>query len=158
MPVTMSLFGMMNWVYMWFKDGGPISREDYADLATDLILQRPRHARRGRRAAGYFRQATRPFSPHRRCGARPNARKVAPQVQAGARRSSRRPVRDARDGASAQPVPASPSARASSRSCEGASALGSRRSSITAGRFEACARSKAAAKSSVRSTVSPCPP
>ena len=38
MPVTMSLFGMMNWVYMWFRDGGPISRADYADLATDLIL------------------------------------------------------------------------------------------------------------------------
>lgn len=39
MPVTMSLFGMMNWVYMWFKDGGRISREDYADVATKLILE-----------------------------------------------------------------------------------------------------------------------
>lgn len=39
MPVTMSLFGMMNWVYMWFKDGGPVTREDYADLATTLILE-----------------------------------------------------------------------------------------------------------------------
>lgn len=39
MPVTMSLFGMMNWVYMWFKDGGPITREDYADIATTLILE-----------------------------------------------------------------------------------------------------------------------
>ncbi|HMQ41654.1 MAG TPA: TetR/AcrR family transcriptional regulator [Paracoccus sp. (in: a-proteobacteria)] len=39
MPVTMSLFGMMNWVYMWFKDGGPITREDYADIATSLILE-----------------------------------------------------------------------------------------------------------------------
>lgn len=38
MPVTMSLFGMVNWVYMWFREGGPISREDYADLATDLLL------------------------------------------------------------------------------------------------------------------------
>ena len=38
MPVTMSLFGMMNWVYMWFRDGGPISREDYADVATQLLL------------------------------------------------------------------------------------------------------------------------
>ncbi len=37
-PVTMSLFGMMNWVYMWFRDGGPVSREDYADLATSLLL------------------------------------------------------------------------------------------------------------------------
>jgi len=39
MPVTMSLFGMMNWVYMWFKEGGPISREDYANVATTLILE-----------------------------------------------------------------------------------------------------------------------
>jgi AcrR family transcriptional regulator len=39
MPVTMSLFGMMNWVYMWFRDGGSISREDYADVATTLILE-----------------------------------------------------------------------------------------------------------------------
>jgi AcrR family transcriptional regulator len=38
MPVTMSLFGMMNWVYMWFRPGGPISREEYADLATALVL------------------------------------------------------------------------------------------------------------------------
>ncbi|ETX30128.1 TetR/AcrR family transcriptional regulator [Roseivivax isoporae] len=38
MPVTMSLFGMLNWVYMWFRDDGPVSREDYADLATALIL------------------------------------------------------------------------------------------------------------------------
>lgn len=38
MPVTMSLFGMMNWVYMWFKDQGPISRADYADVATSLVL------------------------------------------------------------------------------------------------------------------------
>lgn len=38
MPVTMSLFGMLNWVYMWFRDDGPISREDYADIATSLLL------------------------------------------------------------------------------------------------------------------------
>lgn len=38
MPVTMSLFGMLNWVYMWFKDGGPVTREDYAELATSLVL------------------------------------------------------------------------------------------------------------------------
>lgn len=38
-PVTMSLFGMMNWVYMWFREGGSISREDYADVATTLILE-----------------------------------------------------------------------------------------------------------------------
>ncbi|MAB08353.1 MAG: TetR family transcriptional regulator [Rhodobacteraceae bacterium] len=39
MPVTMSLFGMMNWVYMWFRDGGKISRRDYARMATTLILE-----------------------------------------------------------------------------------------------------------------------
>ncbi|WP_151719657.1 TetR/AcrR family transcriptional regulator [Gemmobacter serpentinus] len=38
-PVTMSLFGMMNWMYMWFKEGGRISRDDYADIATTLILE-----------------------------------------------------------------------------------------------------------------------
>jgi AcrR family transcriptional regulator len=39
MPVTMSLFGMLNWVYMWFREGGPISREDYAGIATTLMLE-----------------------------------------------------------------------------------------------------------------------
>lgn len=39
MPVTMSLFGMMNWVYMWFRDGGLITREDYSEVATTLILE-----------------------------------------------------------------------------------------------------------------------
>lgn len=38
MPVTMSLFGMLNWVWMWFREGGPLSRAAYADLACDLIL------------------------------------------------------------------------------------------------------------------------
>ncbi|PZO65897.1 MAG: TetR family transcriptional regulator [Paracoccus denitrificans] len=38
-PVTMSLFGMMNWMYMWFRDGGRLDREAYADLATTLILE-----------------------------------------------------------------------------------------------------------------------
>ncbi len=36
-PVTMSLFGMLNWAYMWFRDGGAVSREDYARLVTKLI-------------------------------------------------------------------------------------------------------------------------
>jgi AcrR family transcriptional regulator len=38
MPATMSLFGMMNWVYLWFRDGGAISRDDYARLATRIML------------------------------------------------------------------------------------------------------------------------
>jgi AcrR family transcriptional regulator len=39
MPVTMSLFGMLNWMYMWFRDGGRITREDYADIVTTLVLE-----------------------------------------------------------------------------------------------------------------------
>ncbi|AZV92888.1 TetR/AcrR family transcriptional regulator [Pseudomonas sp. S 311-6] len=38
-PVTMSLFGMLNWVYMWFRPDGPVSREEYADIATTLVLE-----------------------------------------------------------------------------------------------------------------------
>lgn len=38
-PVTMSLFGMLNWHYMWFREGGPMSREEYADLATQLLIE-----------------------------------------------------------------------------------------------------------------------
>lgn len=36
-PVTMSLFGMLNWHHMWFRPGGPLSREEYADLATRIM-------------------------------------------------------------------------------------------------------------------------
>ena len=38
MPVTMSLFGMMNWAYLWFRDDGPMTRDEYAQMATTLIL------------------------------------------------------------------------------------------------------------------------
>ena len=37
-PTAMSLFGMLNWVYMWHRPSGGISRADYADMATDLML------------------------------------------------------------------------------------------------------------------------
>lgn len=37
-PVTMSLFGMVNWVYTWFKDDGSLSREDYARIATQIMV------------------------------------------------------------------------------------------------------------------------
>ena len=39
MPVTMSLFGILNWVFLWFRDDGPVSREEFADLATTLMLE-----------------------------------------------------------------------------------------------------------------------
>ncbi len=36
-PLTMSLFGMLNWHYLWFKSTGSVSREEYAEIATRLI-------------------------------------------------------------------------------------------------------------------------
>ncbi len=38
MPLTMSLFAMLNWHYMWYRPGGAMSREAYADMVTRLIL------------------------------------------------------------------------------------------------------------------------
>lgn len=38
-PVTMSLFGMLNWSYLWFRDGGALSRADYARLVTRLVVE-----------------------------------------------------------------------------------------------------------------------
>ena len=36
-PVTMSLFGMVNWHYLWFKSTGSVSRDEYAEIVTRLI-------------------------------------------------------------------------------------------------------------------------
>ncbi len=35
---TMSVFGMLNWYYMWQHGADTAARERYADLATDLVL------------------------------------------------------------------------------------------------------------------------
>ena len=45
-PVTMALFGMLNWFYMWFREGGGITREDYADLATGMLVAGVRELKR----------------------------------------------------------------------------------------------------------------
>ncbi len=37
-PVTMSLFGMINWSYLWFRPDGSISRAAYADLVTQITV------------------------------------------------------------------------------------------------------------------------
>jgi AcrR family transcriptional regulator len=37
-PLTMSLFGMLNWHYMWFRDGKGMSREAYAKMVTALVV------------------------------------------------------------------------------------------------------------------------
>jgi TetR/AcrR family transcriptional regulator len=42
-PVTMSLFGMLNWHYLWFRAGRSFSRSDYAELVTTLISDGTRH-------------------------------------------------------------------------------------------------------------------
>ncbi len=38
MPVTMSLFGMLNWHHTWFREEGSLDRAEYARLATTLIV------------------------------------------------------------------------------------------------------------------------
>lgn len=44
-PVTMSLFGMVNWHYLWFRSTGTVTRADYADLVTRLIADGTRDLR-----------------------------------------------------------------------------------------------------------------
>jgi len=36
-PLAMSIFGTLNWKYMWFREGGTVSAEDYAELVTTLF-------------------------------------------------------------------------------------------------------------------------
>jgi TetR/AcrR family transcriptional regulator len=36
-PLTMNLFGMLNWKFMWFRENGPISHEEFAALVTTMI-------------------------------------------------------------------------------------------------------------------------
>ena len=42
-PVTMSLFGMINWHYLWFKSSGEVTRADYAQLVAQLIVDGTRN-------------------------------------------------------------------------------------------------------------------
>lgn len=37
-PVTMSVFGILNWFYMWHRPGKGLTRPEYARLATDMVL------------------------------------------------------------------------------------------------------------------------
>lgn len=36
-PLTMSLFGMLNWHYLWFREGKGLTRDAYARLVTTLL-------------------------------------------------------------------------------------------------------------------------
>jgi TetR/AcrR family transcriptional regulator len=46
-PVTMTLFGALNWSYLWFRDGGPISRHELARLVTRLVMAGARELGKG---------------------------------------------------------------------------------------------------------------
>lgn len=37
-PLTMSVFGMLNWYYMWQRPGRGMSRSAYGDFVADLVL------------------------------------------------------------------------------------------------------------------------
>lgn len=64
-PVTMSLFGMLNWHYMWFRDKGPMSRDEYAALATQLIVYGARGGATGGAREGANDQGTKEFEKNR---------------------------------------------------------------------------------------------
>jgi TetR/AcrR family transcriptional regulator len=38
-PLAMSLFGTLNWKYMWFREDGPVSAGQYAELVTTLFAE-----------------------------------------------------------------------------------------------------------------------
>lgn len=63
MPVTMSLFGMVNWSYLWFKPDGPMTRSQYADLVTRIMTRGIADPRRLEETAG--RGTSRPRTPTR---------------------------------------------------------------------------------------------
>ena len=50
-PLTMSLFGMLNWHYLWFRDGKGMTREAYARMAANLVLSGAENAAALARAA-----------------------------------------------------------------------------------------------------------
>ncbi|NVO13107.1 MAG: TetR/AcrR family transcriptional regulator [Rhodoplanes sp.] len=60
-PLTMSLFGMLNWHYLWFRPGKGLGREDYARLVTTLIAA-------GAESAGAALAAPSASAPARRAG------------------------------------------------------------------------------------------
>ena len=38
-PLTMSFFAMLNWHYLWHREDGPLTRDDYARLVATLIAE-----------------------------------------------------------------------------------------------------------------------
>jgi AcrR family transcriptional regulator len=54
-PVTMTLFGMMNWTFTWLRPDGPVAHAEFAPVVADLFLGGVRHLH----AAGQTRMRTR---------------------------------------------------------------------------------------------------
>ncbi|HUH48823.1 MAG TPA: TetR/AcrR family transcriptional regulator, partial [Mycoplana sp.] len=55
-PLTMSMFGMLNWHYLWFREGKGLTREQYADMVTTLILTGAPQVARPEASDGKVRQ------------------------------------------------------------------------------------------------------
>jgi AcrR family transcriptional regulator len=65
-PVTMTLFGMINWTFTWLKDDGPVRHGQMARVVADLFLRgvgavRPLASGRGGGARRGARAADRPL-------------------------------------------------------------------------------------------------
>ena len=43
-PLTMSLFGMLNWAFLWYREDGAMTRAEYAELAAHLVVLGARDA------------------------------------------------------------------------------------------------------------------
>ncbi|MCS6879374.1 MAG: TetR/AcrR family transcriptional regulator [Geminicoccaceae bacterium] len=56
-PLVMSLFGMLNWAFLWFREDGPLDRRGYAELAARLVLDGARAIARERARAPLLAQA-----------------------------------------------------------------------------------------------------
>ena len=83
-PLTMSLFGMLNWHYLWFREGKGLTRPEYARLATGLITAgAPRVVQDAERSAPAER-TDRPRDANRPVGAR--------RAEAGACPAARRRI------------------------------------------------------------------
>lgn len=50
-PLTMSLFGMLNWAFMWLREHGPLPRADYARMCARMVLAGAREVARERERA-----------------------------------------------------------------------------------------------------------
>ncbi len=38
-PAAMSFYGLINWTYTWYRPDGSLGPQEYADLASDIILE-----------------------------------------------------------------------------------------------------------------------